>query len=451
MRTGEPEASLHQSVQIIRDPAQIQSLFVDLAGRAKTSLALLMPSTNAFVREQRIGVVAEIFEASSRGVKIRILSPLNTSLEVGLASLNADLAVRGAAISYRSLPEASTPNTVTVLIVDDLESLVIEQKKNASLDFAEAVGAATYSNSKSTVLSNVRFFDSLWEEVGILNKESRSRKVSELWQDILSHDIKNYNQIVSMNAEILGEEIPNNSRKLMEAASLIEGVVKAGGEAANIKRLELAKTEIDENLKFLAEAANLTQIIRKTVDGSSGLVERTKRISRIVSLEENHDMHGVDIDKSIKRAISLVANAHPEKKIEFDSEIPKGALTLADELLDEVFVNLFSNAVRYTQGPRVPILVRVRDMEHVQDGASVSISGKGYWKVEVIDEGRGIPKETKQKVFSRYMDSASGTGLGLSIVHMLVINRYLGQVRMADRVEGDYSKGTRVEMELLKA
>jgi signal transduction histidine kinase len=57
----------------------------------------------------------------------------------------------------------------------------------------------------------------------------------------------------------------------------------------------------------------------------------------------------------------------------------------------------------------------------------------------------------KEKIFTRYLGTASGAGLGLSIVHALVVERYSGKVAITDRVEGDYTEGTKVEVWLLKA
>jgi signal transduction histidine kinase len=41
-------------------------------------------------------------------------------------------------------------------------------------------------------------------------------------------------------------------------------------------------------------------------------------------------------------------------------------------------------------------------------------------------------------------------GLGLSIVYALAVVKYSGMVEVTDRVKGDFSKGTRVEVWLPK-
>jgi two-component system sensor histidine kinase VicK len=66
-------------------------------------------------------------------------------------------------------------STVTIVVVDKKESLVFEKKDDSKENFIEAVGLATYSNSKPTVLSYVSIFESLWEQV-------------QLYQQLKVHD-----------------------------------------------------------------------------------------------------------------------------------------------------------------------------------------------------------------------------------------------------------------------
>ena len=53
--------------------------------------------------------------------------------------------------------------TVTIIIVDKREILTIEKIDEAKDNFLEAIGTATYSNSKPTVYSYVSIFESLWQ------------------------------------------------------------------------------------------------------------------------------------------------------------------------------------------------------------------------------------------------------------------------------------------------
>jgi signal transduction histidine kinase len=109
-----------------------------------------------------------------------------------------------------------------------------------------------------------------------------------------------------------------------------------------------------------------------------------------------------------------------------------------------VFTNILSNSVNYTERDTVPVEIEVRE---------ATLEGKpgAYWKTTFTDRGKGIPDEIKKKIFERYHKTATGKGLGLSIVYALAVERYSGKLKITNRVEGDLTKGTRIELWLPQA
>ena len=95
-------------------------------------------------------------------------------------------------------------------------------------------------------------------------------------------------------------------------------------------------------------------------------------------------------------------------KIELPTDLP---LVCVDGVsLEQVFVNLFDNAVAHTP-PGTPLLVRAgRDDGHVT--------------VEVSDRGPGLPAGAERRVFDKFFragaDGRSGIGLGLAICRSVV-------------------------------
>jgi signal transduction histidine kinase len=245
---------------------------------------------------------------------------------------------------------------------------------------------------------------SLSSQQAALEDAERSRRRAELMRDILTHDIRNYNQISRANAELLEDSLT------------------------------------DEKLRGFAGS------ILNSVDGSSELIQRVRMLQNVMSQKEPV-LENISLDESFERSLSLVRKAFPDRVIETPTELPKANVT-ADGLLDQVFVNLLTNAVKYTEGKRVQLDVRLQ--EEALGGSDNLKTGK-YWKVTFADHGTGIPDELKEKVFMRYLGAAQGRGLGLSIVRALVVERYHGRLELHDRVSGDRSQGTRVELWLPEA
>ena len=68
-----------------------------------------------------------------------------------------------------------------------------------------------------------------------------------------------------------------------------------------------------------------------------------------------------------------------------------------------------------------------------------------FIKFEFIDNGLGIPDPMKETIFHREIkegDIPSGIGLGLLLVKR-ILESYNGEIRVGDRIEGDYSKGSK--------
>ncbi len=388
-------------VEIIRDASQIRELYLSLAGRAKNQILLVLPTPMAFRRDSDIGFVDALERRAAQGVKVRILTPVDPWVLTRLPRHDS----RTKEIAYRAIPPAETSETVTLLVVDDFASLSIEERAPREQDFSRAVGSAILATGEPRVRQNIRFFDRLWTETELREAEAKarhleetSRKRAELMQDILTHDIRNFNQVARLNAELLEEELTDR-----ESSRRISAILRA-------------------------------------VDGSTKLIERAKKLGSILSAG-NVEVHPVALRGAFERSKSLVKKSNPHVKLNLKSDLTGSVM--ADDLLDEVFVNILTNSVKYTDGRRVQIEVRQEpaELRRTPHGRAVPC-----WKVSISDHGRGIPDGQKASVFKRYLETAKGSGLGLSIVHALVTDRYGGTISVKDRVEGDHTKGATLEV-----
>jgi signal transduction histidine kinase len=101
-------------------------------------------------------------------------------------------------------------------------------------------------------------------------------------------------------------------------------------------------------------------------------------------------------------------------------------------LLRQVFDNLISNAVKYTE-PGTPATVEISAVE----------SGPSMWRISIADRGIGIPPEDRPHVFDPFTrvggsERFPGTGLGLAIVRR-VVERHGGSIE----VHGNRGGGSR--------
>jgi two-component system sensor histidine kinase VicK len=382
-RIREIEAGVEAStVDVIRDPEDTKALYFSLVEQAQEEILLIWPTANAFHREEKFGIINSIQEAAKRGVKVSILSPLDDAIRQAYREIIHDPSTavskseKWSTMSIRPIPPSKPQEGVTVLVTDRKSSLVIEEIVPSQTDFVSAIGFATYSTTGPMVKSSIRFIERTLEDIDLLQseqaaleREKRSRKTAELLQDILAHDVRNYNQVTRMTAELVGEQVASDP---------------------------YTKKMIDDLLK--------------SIDGSTQLVEKAQKIGKVLS-EEDVELYPVDLMMTIEDSFTLIksANLSEGKTIVDDRKIGIGsslanhneARVLADDLLDSVFENIYSNAVKYTNSDSVWIETAVEE-----EGP--------YWKVSISDQGQGMDDNRKREVFTRYLDSRKGSGLGLS-------------------------------------
>ena len=152
-------------IEILDDPHKIQDLGFKLLRSAVNEILLILSTSNAFHRQERLGglqLLKEVRE-KNRKMRIRLLSPFDKEIEKIAAQLSHDLE-----IDLQDIHESLRIKS-TVLIVDRKFVLYVELKDDTKDDSYEAMGLAAYSNSKSTVLSFVTIFESIWKQSQLID------------------------------------------------------------------------------------------------------------------------------------------------------------------------------------------------------------------------------------------------------------------------------------------
>ncbi|MHA1443703.1 MAG: sensor histidine kinase [Candidatus Hodarchaeales archaeon] len=135
-----------------------------------------------------------------------------------------------------------------------------------------------------------------------------------------------------------------------------------------------------------------------------------------------------------------VIELFPEKEINItvQSELSVNqSIIIANELLSEVFLNIFTNAIKFTPDSLVTINIRIDKF----------IKDQEFIRVEITDFGQGIPPEVKGLLFDRtaliktgWKPKKGSTGLGMTIIKSLV-DFFGGDISYQNRVDEDWTKG----------
>jgi signal transduction histidine kinase len=148
----------------------------------------------------------------------------------------------------------------------------------------------------------------------------------------------------------------------------------------------------------------------------------------------------MDMRAVIDQTVADVRNKYGDRQLAISLDLPEGPVTVqADDLLNDLVLNLMDNAIKFCSRPEVEV-----DLSVAVD------TEKGVATIKVADRGPGIPDEDKDQVFFRFVrrrEEPEGTGLGLSLV-MALVERYNGHIWIEDRVADSPDEGAVFVIEL---
>jgi len=236
-------------------------------------------------------------------------------------------------------------------------------------------------------------------EEALIKSEEKFREAynrANFYKDLFAHDMSNILQNIQLSVELLSL----NQKKPRK------------------------REEID---KFI-------RIIEKQINRGAKLILNVRYLTEIEETEIS--IKSIKVYEVLKRTTEYIINSYQDRKlnIQIDSN-GKEFYAKANELLREVFENILINAVKYNTNSTVEILIKISKYQE---------KGINYVKLEIIDNGMGIPDEKKEKLFlrtTRIDRSSTRMGLGLSLVKK-IIEKYNGKIWIENKVQGDYLKGS---------
>ena len=173
----------------------------------------------------------------------------------------------------------------------------------------------------------------------------------------------------------------------------------------------------------------------------AGLIDNVLESSRLTARKQALELVAVDLDRFFGGYFEEVRARTEGQGVRLGVELATGSRVMATaDALHRVMDNLLDNAVRFSD-PGGEVRCRVSD----HDGTA---------RIEVEDDGVGIPKKELPKIFDRFYQIGRptdgrrcGSGLGLAIVSGLVREMW-GTIQVHSQ-EG--RPGTRFVIELPRA
>ena len=202
-------------------------------------------------------------------------------------------------------------------------------------------------------------------------------------------------------------------------------------------------TSIKGFLETMAEESSETdsyylKILNRNTDRLINIVNDILTLSEIETTPKL-SLEKIDVRKILQNSINIFEQKAIEKEIELKTDFVKIPKIEIDPFrLEQVFVNLIDNAVKYSD-EKSSIKISVKDENE-------------FIRIDFADNGIGIKQEKIPRLFERFYVAdksrtrkVGGTGLGLSIVKH-IIKLHNGKIN----IQSEFGKGTTIQIWLPK-
>ena len=239
---------------------------------------------------------------------------------------------------------------------------------------------------------------------------------------LVFHDITEIKQVEILRADF----VANVSHELRTPLTAIRGYAET-----------LRQTPPDDPV----DAQHFLSIIEKHAERLSRLTEDLLTLSDLESGKIELDFTPIDIARLVQSVFEMFSDQANRKQVTLERVLEPGLPPVLGDLdrLQQLFINLVDNAVKYTPiNGTVTFKAQRAMIDKSIDGVEVSIA----------DTGTGIPEEAIPRLTERFyrVDKArsrdlGGTGLGLAIV------KHIAQAHGARlKIESTLHKGTAISV-----
>ena len=230
--------------------------------------------------------------------------------------------------------------------------------------------------------------------------------------------IKEQHVNIINNAQLRQEFTANVSHEIKTPLTAISGYAELIGNGMTGK---------EDTIRFSNE-------IHSNANRLLSLINDIIKLSELDEADHQMEMERIDLYKLAENCVQMMQVTAEKQGIRLTLQ-GESTMAMANKgLMDEVFYNLCSNAIRYNKpGGSVTVTVGTKDERPF---------------LSVADTGIGIPRECQERVFERFYrvdksrsKSTGGTGLGLAIVKHIV-----AQHNAALHLDSELGEGTTIEI-----
>lgn len=327
----------------------------------------------------------------------------------------------------------------------DLFGQVISQKEELNSIITSIDEGLVSLNSEGKILLANGTFNDIIETESVEGKKYKKIIKEKAFKNLFKETLNNKKNIT--------KEIKVNDNYYLASANYIESkneVVILFHDITEFKKLEQIKRDFAINVSHelrtpLTAIKGFLETMQSEVEGNETALKYMNIISRhtnrlidlvqdLLILSEIEDgkikliFTEINIYKFIKNVAKIFEQKLKDKNIILEMNTEDKNLKIEADIfkLEQVFINLIDNAIKYTDKGKIIINIKI-----VKENINISIE----------DTGIGIPEEDVDRIFERFYlvnkartRKEGGTGLGLSIVKHIILN-HKGKIKVESKID----------------
>lgn len=335
-------------------------------------------------------------------------------------------------------------NLMTIKL-KDLFGQVISQKEELNSIITSIDEGLVSLNSEGRILLANGTFNDIIETESVEGKKYKKIIKEKSFKNLFKETLNNKKNIT--------KEINVKDNYYLASANYIESkneVVILFHDITELKKLEQIKRDFAINVSHelrtpLTAIKGFLETMQSEVEGNDTALKYMNIISRhtnrlidlvqdLLILSEIEDgkikliFTEINIYKFIQNVAKIFDQKLKDKNIILEMNTEDKNLKIEADIfkLEQVFINLIDNAIKYTDKGKIII-----NIKNVKENINISIE----------DTGIGIPDEDVDRIFERFYlvnkartRKEGGTGLGLSIVKHIILN-HNGKIKVESKID----------------
>jgi K+-sensing histidine kinase KdpD len=378
------------NIETISNSIESLKFSKELLQKVKNEILIMLASSSTFFRfENSIGFNA-LENLAHQNIQVKVLIPSKIELQNEINQIIK----KYHKIEFRLLHSDNEP-FIGITIIDRQRVLIYVVKDDNKINYVDSIGMTIYIEGKSTAMSYITIFNSLWKQTDLYEKLEKS------YEKIKSHD-KMQRDFINVAAH--------------ELRTPIQPIIGF---------TEHLRTKITDR-----EQLGFIDIIYRNTKRLKKLSEDILEVSKIENNLLNLNKEEFKIKELILQIISDYKKEAETKNIEFEfiDHYNNDFYIYADkDRISQVISNLIGNSIKFItdeKGSKVSISVKKRTKdkdEEDDDFDDNACSNNNMITITIKDDGVGIDKDILPILFTKFASkSFQGTGLGLYICRNIV-------------------------------